>query len=116
MAVGQPCILWLSGASSPGVHAIGHLVGVPVAGDQDGGQSTVEVSLRLLPSPVPRPELVLRAEFADAEVIRMPAGSNPSNLTAPQLAAVLELAERSLEGTRPAPPPSGACPSGDGAG
>jgi len=51
----------------------------------------VEVTLRLLPRALGRAELLLRPGFADAEVIRMAAGSNPSYLTSLQLAALLEV-------------------------
>ena len=82
MAPGQPCLLWRSGRDSPGVHALGVLTGEP----RDG-----EVPIRLTPlaDPVPRAELVADPVFAEAEVIRMPAGSNPSWLTAAQYAVVL---------------------------
>jgi hypothetical protein len=82
MAPGQPCLLWRSGRDSAGVHALGVLTGVP----RDG-----EVPVRFAPleEPVPRAELVDDPVFRDAEVIRMPAGSNPSWLTAAQYAVVL---------------------------
>jgi hypothetical protein len=82
MAAGQPCLLWRSGRHDPGVHALGVLTGEP----QDG-----EVPVRFTPlaEPVPRAELVDDPVFREAEVIRMPAGSNPSWLTAEQYAAVL---------------------------
>jgi hypothetical protein len=85
MRPGQPCLLWLSGRDQPGVHAVGTLVGTPE--DDEGGPS-VEVRLRRLHVPVPREHLRCAPGFADAEVLRMPAGSNPSYLTAGQLAAV----------------------------
>jgi hypothetical protein len=84
MRPGQPCLLWLSGREQPGVHAVGTLSGPPVARD---GQPTVTVSLRRLERPVARADL-WHSAFADAEVLRMPAGSNPSYLTERQLAAV----------------------------
>lgn len=98
MAPGQPCVLWLSGRSEPGVHAVGRLV------DDDGppdSRPAVEVALTLLADPVPRSTLVRHTAFADAEVVRMAAGSNPSYLTARQLAALVELLE--LLGNPPPP-------------
>jgi hypothetical protein len=82
MAPGQPCLLWRSGRHDPGVHALGVLTGVP----RDGA---VPVRFTPLAEPVPRAELVDDPVFAAAEVIRMPAGSNPSWLTAEQYAVVL---------------------------
>jgi hypothetical protein len=89
MDPGQPCVLWLSGRDRPGVHAWG-----TVAGDvADGpGGPTVPLRLRLLDEPIPRSELVADPVFRDAEVVRMPAGSNPSWLSAGQFSAVLSRA------------------------
>jgi hypothetical protein len=89
MRPGQPCLLWLSGRVQPGVHAVGTLTGRPRT---DGGQPSVPVSLRRLEHSVGRADLLRSAAFADAEVLRMPAGSNPSYVTAVQLAEVLALA------------------------
>jgi hypothetical protein len=86
MAAGQPCLLWVSGRVHPGVHALGRLTGPP---DDDGGPS-VPVRLTLLPDPVPRAELLAEPRMAAAEVLRMPAGSNPSWLSAEQFSAVLD--------------------------
>ncbi|HEV7727354.1 MAG: uncharacterized protein JWQ26_3334 [Modestobacter sp.] len=88
MAPGQPCLLWISGRNSPGVHALGELTG-PV-GEPAGGPE-VPVRWRLLADPVPRAELLADPVARDAEVLRMPAGSNPSWLSAAQYAAVLAL-------------------------
>jgi hypothetical protein len=84
MAPGQRCLLWLSGRHA-GVHAIGTVVEAP----DPAGPPSVTVALRLLAEPVPRTEL-LGTAFRTAEVIRMPAGSNPSWLDHRQLAAVLD--------------------------
>ena len=86
MAAGQPCLLWLSGRHDPGVHALGALTG-PVH-DDDG--PVVPVRFVPLPEPVPRADLLADPRMADAEVLRMPAGSNPSWLSAGQFAAVLD--------------------------
>ena len=82
MAPGQPCLLWRSGRHDAGVHALGVLTGAPRVG-------AVPVRLTPLAEPVPRAELVEDPVFGQAEVIRMPAGSNPSWLSAAQYAVVL---------------------------
>ena len=92
MKSGQACVLWLSGRVSPGVHAIGQLIGEPSPAALSDVQPEVLVCLRLLAEPVARSELLAHPAFAGAEVLTMPAGSNPSYLNGPQLAAVLELA------------------------
>jgi hypothetical protein len=86
MAPGRPCLLWLSGRARPGIHALGALAGPPEVGP-DG--PAIAVRLTLLATPVPRAELLGDREACDAEVLRMPAGSNPSWLSARQYAAVL---------------------------
>jgi hypothetical protein len=86
MAPGQPCLLWRSGRDRPGVHALGVLTG-PVR--EEAGGPVVPVRFTPLAEPVPRAELLADPVFRAAEVIRMPAGSNPSWLTAGQYAAVL---------------------------
>ncbi|PPK95347.1 hypothetical protein CLV92_106168 [Kineococcus xinjiangensis] len=90
---GQPCLLWLSGRPVPGRHEPGvHALGVVASGaaaQPGGGGDAVDVDLRRLPAPVPRAALLADAAFADAEVLRMPAGSNPSYLTPRQYAALL---------------------------
>lgn len=88
MAPGQRCLLWLSGRREPGVHAVGILAGVPEAAGEAG--PVVELALHLLPDPVARAELLTVPAFAGAEVVRMPAGSNPSWLDDAQLEAVLD--------------------------
>ena len=88
MAAGQPCLLWLSGRVDPGVHALGTLTAGPR--ETDGGP-VVPVSLTRLPSPLPRTALLADPVAREAEVLRMPAGSNPSWLSAEQFAAVLGL-------------------------
>jgi hypothetical protein len=88
MRAGQPCLLWLSGRDRPGVHAVGTIAGSPTTGV---GGPEVPVTLRRLRRPVPRDLLLRSPAFAGAEVVRMPAGSNPSYLTAAQLSAVRDL-------------------------
>jgi hypothetical protein len=86
MTAGQPVLLWLSGRRRPGVHAVGLLTG-PVTNDPDG--PVVPVRLSRLAEPLDRAELLEDPMTASAEVLRMPAGSNPSWLSASQFDAVL---------------------------
>jgi hypothetical protein len=86
MTPGSPVLLWVSGRDRPGVHALGVLTG-PAQPTGDG--PAVEVRLTALADPVPRAELLADPAARDAEVLRMPAGSNPSWLSAAQYAAVL---------------------------
>ena len=87
MASGQPCLLWVSGRLDPGVHALGSLTAAPEDGDHG---PVVPVELTLLPEPLPRAALLTDPVVREAEVLRMPAGSNPSWLSADQYAAVLD--------------------------
>ena len=87
MSAGQPCLLWVSGRDRPGVHALGTLAGPPV---RDDSGPVVPVRLTLLTEPVDRAELLADPVARGAEVLRMPAGSNPSWLSRPQFAAVLD--------------------------
>ena len=87
MVPGQPCLLWVSGRAAPGVHALGSLTGTPGAAD---GGPVVPVELTLLPNPLPRVALLADPLTRDAEVLRMPAGSNPSWLSPAQFTAVLD--------------------------
>ena len=86
MTAGQPCLLWVSGRERPGVHALGVLTGTV---REDDGGPVVPVRFTLLAEPVARAGLLAEPAFLDAEVLRMPAGSNPSWLTATQYSAVL---------------------------
>jgi hypothetical protein len=91
MRPGQACLLWVSGRHSPGVHALGELAAVPV---EDDGGPQVAVRLTRLAEPVDRAELLTDPAVRNAEVLRMPAGSNPSWLSHAQYAAVLAAADR----------------------
>ena len=86
MRPGQPCLLWVSGRDRPGVHALGVLTAAPADGP-DG--PAVGVRWTRLAEPVDRTELLADPAVREAEVLRMPAGSNPSWLSAAQYAAVL---------------------------
>jgi len=88
MAPGQPCLLWVSGRHSPGVHALGEVTAAVFDGV---GGPVVGVRLTRLAAVVPRAELLAHPMVRDAEVLRMPAGSNPSWLSPAQYAAVLRL-------------------------
>ena len=88
MTVGQPVLLWISGRDRPGVHAHGTVTGTGPAMGSDG-KPVVSVSLTRLAEPVDRADLMTDPATKDAEVLRMPAGSNPSWLSAEQYAAVL---------------------------
>ena len=89
---GQRSLLWLSGRDEPGVHAIGSLVtkAHPRPGETRA-ESEIEVALWLLSQPVPRADLLADHTLSSAEVLRMPAGSNPSYLTHPQFDALADL-------------------------
>jgi hypothetical protein len=86
MLPGQPCLLWVSGRQAPGVHALGEVTAAVVEGE---GGPVVGVRLTRLAEPVARADLLADPAARDAEVLRMPAGSNPSWLSATQYAAVL---------------------------
>ncbi|MFW3169169.1 hypothetical protein [Geodermatophilus sp. CPCC 206100] len=86
MRAGQPCLLWVSGRSDPGVHALGELTAEP---EERADGPVVGVRLTRLPSPVLRADLLGDPAAATAEVLRMPAGSNPSWLSRAEFAAVL---------------------------
>ena len=96
---GDRCVLWRSGTAEPGVCAVGAVAGEV---EESGGGPVVAVRLRLLAPPVARADLLADPDFRDAEVVRMPAGSNPSWLSARQFAAVLSR----LAGDVGAPPGS----------
>jgi hypothetical protein len=105
LAPGQPVVLWVSGRVAAGVHAVGTVTG-PVQepdgpGDRpdDEDRPALPVRLTRLPAPVERGELLADPAFRDAEVLRMPAGSNPSWLTATQLEVVL--ARAGIDGLGP---------------
>lgn len=88
MKPGQRCLLWLSGRERPGVQAIGTLLSEATTRDQADPSATeaeVAVSLYRLQEPMPRALLLADHIVARAEVLRMPAGSNPSYLTREQL-------------------------------
>ena len=91
VAAGQPVLYWVSGRHPDhpaGLRGQGEVLG-PVVDDPDAGP-VVPLRLRPLDPPVLRSELVDHPVLADLEVLRMPAGSNPSYVTVDQLAALRE--------------------------
>ncbi|MEI4270838.1 hypothetical protein TEK04_03795 [Klenkia sp. LSe6-5] len=82
---GDPVLLWCSGRVAPGVHAVGTVAGTHPAGPE------VLVRWTRLTDPVPRGALLADPVAQRAEVLRMPAGSNPSWLSPAQWAAVRAL-------------------------
>ncbi len=90
LAAGQPLLYWVSGRDPrhpAGLHGRGQVTG-PVREDPDLGP-VVPVALRPVGPPVLRAELLAHPLLADLEVLRMPAGSNPSYVTTEQLAALV---------------------------
>lgn len=91
---GQPVLFWVSGddAEHPaGIYGQGWTTGPAVPDDPDEDRATtlvVPLRLELLEVPVLRVELRLHPELAGLEVLRMPAGSNPSFVTRAQLDAL----------------------------
>lgn len=95
MEPGQPVLLWVSGRdprTPAGVHAAGLVTGAPrpAAG---GDERRLEVGLSLEPvdPPVLRADLLADPVLSRIEVIRMPAGSNPSYLSREELARLRQL-------------------------
>ena len=99
---GDRCVLWRSGTLDPGVCAVGTIAGA--VGESDGGP-IVAVRLRLVAT-IPRADLLADPAFREAEVLRMPSGSNPSWLSSLQFAAVLA---RLPEGVATPPGSMGPC-------
>ena len=80
-------LLWISGDERrlpAGIHAHGVTTGAAADG-------VIPVELSPLPVPLLRTELSGHPELSSMEVVRMPAGSNPSYVTREQLAALVEL-------------------------
>ena len=91
IAPGQPVLLWLSGGDRrhpAGLYAQGRTRGPATLDDE--GEPVMPVRLAALERPVLRHELLEHTELSRAEVIRMPAGSNPSYLSVGQLEALRE--------------------------
>lgn len=84
---GQRVLLWVSG-DEPGLPAGIHAHGRTTGRAHDG---VIPVELSALESPLLRSELVGHPELSAMEVLRMPAGSNPSYVTREQLAVLVEM-------------------------
>ena len=87
VAPGQPVLLWVSGnaAQQPaGIYARGRTTG----STRDG---VMPVELTPVSQPLLRSELVGHRDLSSLEVLRMPAGSNPSYVTPEQLRLLAEL-------------------------
>jgi hypothetical protein len=81
-------LLWVSGKDPgfpAGFHAFGEVTGPCRV---DAGQPEIPMRLRPMPIPVLRDDLLRDPVLATAEVVRMPAGSNPSYLDREQYAAL----------------------------
>jgi hypothetical protein len=87
---GQPVLLWVSGRDRKhpaGVYAHGHTIG---SVGFDGSELAMPVRLRAVEPAIRRDELLSLPGLAEIEVLRMPAGSNPSYLDREQYRALLE--------------------------
>lgn len=87
VAAGQPVLLWVSGterAHPAGIYARGRTTG-PVDAD------VMPMTLEPLEHPLLRTELLGHPGLATMEVLRMPAGSNPSFVTPEQLRVLAEM-------------------------
>ena len=78
---GQPVLLWVSGTESA------HPAGIYARGRTTGPASEGVMPMTLVPleEPLLRAELVGHPDLSSLEVLRMPAGSNPSFVTPDQL-------------------------------
>ncbi|MFW6774264.1 hypothetical protein ACOACO_08265 [Nocardioides sp. CPCC 205120] len=92
MAPGDRVLLWVSGDGrlvTRGIWGLGHVSAALRPRDGDG-RPEVGLDLPLSPGGVPA-EAVRAAGAGDLEVLRMPAGSNPSWVSRDQLAALAPL-------------------------
>jgi hypothetical protein len=89
VAAGQAVLLWVSG-SEPGLPAGIHAHGRTTGPARDGVMPVVLVPLD---QPLLRSELVGHPDLAALEVLRMPAGSNPSYVTPGQLEVLVGMCE-----------------------
>lgn len=87
VAEGQHVLLWVSGSERDqpaGIYARGRTTGLAASG-------VMPVVLAPVPHPLLRSELVGHPGLEGLEVLRMPAGSNPSFVTPEQLRVLVEL-------------------------
>jgi hypothetical protein len=85
---GQPVLLWLSGNDPQhpaGIYACGHATG---SVDSVAPAPAMPVRLRAVQPAIQRLELLGHPTLAGIEVLRMPAGSNPSYLDVEQYDAL----------------------------
>ena len=79
---GQPVLLWLSGRHPrhpAGIYASGHATGPVQEPDEPGAEPWMPVRLHAV-EPVLRTDVLADPVLRELEVVRMPAGSNPSYL------------------------------------
>lgn len=95
MELGQTVLLWVSGRdprTPAGLHAQGRInvLPRPAAGEDE---RRLEIGLRLGPidPPLLRTDLLADPVLSRMEVVRMPAGSNPSYVSREELARLREL-------------------------
>ena len=84
----QPVLLWVSGNNRrhpAGIYACGHATG-PV--DASSSTPAMPVRLRAIEPVIHREEIRAHPVLSGIEVVRMPAGSNPSYLDAEQFHAL----------------------------
>lgn len=95
MEPGQRVLLWVSGrdpGNPAGIHAQGRITGFPQPADgADPRRLEVCLSLEPVDPPVLRTDLLADPVLSRIEVVRMPAGSNPSYLGREELARLREL-------------------------
>jgi hypothetical protein len=85
---GQPVLLWVSGNDRrhpAGIYASGHTTGTV---DLDVPSPEMPVRLRSVEPVIHREEILADPTLAGIEVVRMPAGSNPSYLDTEQYDAL----------------------------
>ena len=94
---GQPVLFWISGSSATrpaGIYAQGSTRGRTTAADDEPDEGRglpkvlMPVELRQLTAPVLRRDLLQHPTLSRIEVLRMPAGSNPSFVSPDALEAL----------------------------
>ena len=93
VVAGQPVLLWISGSEPglpAGIHAHGRTTG-------PAGDGVMPMVLAPLEQPLLRSELVGHRDLSSMEVLRMPAGSNPSYVTPGQLEVLVGMCEELAE-------------------
>jgi len=91
---GQHVLFWISGQDGlrpAGIYAQGHTTASPESVAEEPGERGkpklfLPMRLEPLPAPVLRSEILEQPVLSQIEVMKMPAGSNPSYLTRDQLA------------------------------